>query len=303
MFIKLPESKSNSSTFSFFRAVRLRAELVRLLAGLTISCGIGYMAWRRGSLSESGVAGAVLTGTISTGAGGYTHAAMLVGFFASSTILPKALRETGNTRFDAVIAKGGRRDFWQVLANGGVATVLALTGLAPTRTLGYLGALAAVNGDTWATEIGKTSPGLPRHVLTGHPIEPGTSGGVSMRGTLASVAGGAAIGAVAAMGSTIDGRFTGSRSILLLSGTVAGGFGSLVDSILGATVQERRWCPVCRAHTERTIHTCGTPTEHSGGFPGVTNDVINLACSLSGAAVGTLIGRIWTELDQSPAVE
>lgn len=267
----------------------------RALVGFWLSSAIGYLAWRRGSLSESGALGAILTGTLTASAGSYTHAAMLVGFFAGSTVLPKLVRPKNSDRFDAIAAKGGRRDLWQVLANGGISTALAIGPKSATLDLGYLGALAAVNGDTWATEIGKTSPVLPRHVLSGQQLEPGISGGISLRGTLGSLAGGAFIGGIAAAGATFEARFTSRTSTLLATGAVAGGLGSLVDSILGATVQERRWCPRCQMYTERVDHTCGTTTQFVGGVPGVSNDVVNLGCSLAGAAIGMLIGRYLSE--------
>lgn len=289
--LKLYDSINGMDDTSAGGSVEFRDSITCILTGLAVSGGIGYLAWKRGSLSGSGVTGALLTGTLTTAGGGYTQGAMLVGFFGSSTILPKLVRGAYDKRFDAVVVKGGRRDLRQVLANGGVATALVLRGRSQVNDLGYLGALAAVNGDTWATEIGKTSPQPPRHILTGRQIEPGLSGGVSLRGTLASIAGGAFIGAIAATGSTIDGRFTNSRSAMLLCGAVAGGLGSLADSVLGATVQERRWCPACQSHTERDPHTCGTETELSGGIPGVSNDVVNLVCSQAGAAIGILTGR------------
>ncbi len=275
----------------------------RALVGLGLSSAIGYLAWRRGSLSESGALGAILTGTFTTSAGSYTHAAMLVGFFAGSTVLPKLVRPHDSDRFDAIAAKGGRRDLWQVLANGGVATVLVIAPKSSAMDLGYLAALAAVNGDTWATEIGKTSQVPPRHVLTGKQLEPGISGGISLRGTLGSIAGGAFVGAIAAAGRSFEPRFTAKPSTLLATGAVAGGLGSLVDSILGATVQERRWCPQCRMYTERLEHTCGTATRIVGGVPGVSNDVVNLGCSLAGAAIGMLIGRYLSDESRLPAVE
>jgi uncharacterized protein (TIGR00297 family) len=273
---------------------RLSAAL-RLITGLGLSSLIGVIGWKRGSLSRSGLGGAMLTGTVTMAAGGYTHAAMLVGFFVSSTLLPKVLRASDTDRFDAVAAKGGQRDLWQVLANGGVSTLLTVVPTSPGSQLGYIGALAAVNGDTWATEIGKTSPQLPRHILSGRLLEPGMSGGVSIRGTLGSVAGGGFVSMTSVVGQLVSQRRAINPARALTTGLVAGAVGSLVDSILGATVQERRWCPTCNAYTERTIHPCGTQTDHAGGIPGVSNDLVNLGCSLTGAAIGLLISRYWRD--------
>ena len=43
----------------------------RLLLGLLFSTGVGLLAYRRRSLSRSGVAGAMITGTTTVGLGGW----------------------------------------------------------------------------------------------------------------------------------------------------------------------------------------------------------------------------------------
>lgn len=47
-----------------------------------------------------------------------------------------------------------------------------------------LGALAAATADTWATEIGAFSPRNPRHILSFQEVTKGSSGGVTLLGTL-----------------------------------------------------------------------------------------------------------------------
>ncbi len=91
----------------------------RLLGGLLLSLGIGLYARRRGSLSNGGVLGAVVVGTLVFGLGGWVRAALVVAFFASSTLLSH-LGERRKARFAEKFAKGSRRDLWQTLANGGV---------------------------------------------------------------------------------------------------------------------------------------------------------------------------------------
>ena len=73
------------------------------------------------------------------------------------------------------------------------------------------------------------------------------------------------------------------------TGAVAGGIGgSLIDSVLGATLQRRRWCTMCNVGTERAVHDCGSATLPAGGIPWLGNDLVNLCCSAAGALLGYL---------------
>src|SRR5262249_35564164 len=121
----------------------------RLLLGLLVSTAISLFAYRRHSLSRSGVAGAVVTGTTTFSLGGWNWGLSLIFFFVSSSILSHFReREKAATAADK-FSKGSRRDLGQVAANGGTATLLALGyGLARTHALretlqaGYVGSLA-----------------------------------------------------------------------------------------------------------------------------------------------------------------
>lgn len=253
----------------------------RLTAGVILAGGIALAGWRAGALTGGGALAAVGVGAAVFGAGGRRFVPPMLGFFGLSS----ALSHLGTERKRAlaeVAAKGERRDAGQVLANGGVPALLALASAAGGRDVfsGYLGALAAVNADTWSTELGGLSRRAPRSLATGKLVAPGTSGGVTALGLAGALAGGAVVGAL--------GRRTW-RSVLL--GTLAGLAGSLVDSLLGATVQRVSWCPVCGKETERAVHGCGTPTEYRRGYPWLDNDRVNLLASLSGALAGCALSR------------
>lgn len=257
-----------------------------LLAGLAASGAVGLLAYRRGALSRGGAAGAMLTGTTIFAGGGVVPSALLLSFFVSSSALSHWRK--GRKAAVAVVeaAKGERRDFGQTIANGGAAAALVVLGRLRPGTPwlpALVGALAAVNADTWATEIGLLSRGTPRLVTTLRPVAPGTSGGMTPLGTGAAALGAALIGGVAAAGSRRPG--------LLPLGVAAGVAGSLADSLLGATVQARYHCPRCDVATERTIHRCGTAATLVGGWRRVDNDAVNLAASLAGALVGWGWGR------------
>ncbi len=149
----------------------------------------------------------------------------------------------------------------------------------------YAGAMAAVNADTWATELGVLNPSRPRLITNRQPVDPGTSGGISLYGTLASLGGAALIGLVGAAFSP-----AGARLPLILAASLGGLCGSLFDSLLGATVQAIYYCPECDKETERhPIHICGTETTQIRGWAWLNNDLVNLLASVLGAGIAGVI--------------
>jgi uncharacterized protein (TIGR00297 family) len=177
--------------------------------------------------------------------------------------LPKRKSEV-NEKF----SKGSQRDAGQVLANGSIGALLVVAAfLFPQSSwlwIAYTGAMAAVNADTWATELGVLSKRAPRLISSGRRVEIGTSGGVSLAGYLAALAAAALIGLTAAL-------FSPSLPFLIVViVSVLGGLaGSTLDSLLGATLQAIYWCPQCQKETERhPKHTCGTETSGCEACPG-----------------------------------
>jgi uncharacterized membrane protein len=103
---------------------------------------------------------------------------------------------------------------------------------------------------------------------------------VSVAGTIAMLAGALVI-ALAARSLAL--------SDALAAVAMGGAAGAVADSLIGATLQERRWCDACARETERRVHDCGTPTRLAGGLAAVDNDVVNLLATLVGAVVSALL--------------
>ncbi len=269
--------------------------LLQLALGFIFAAVIALAAKRARSLSKSGAIGALVTGTLIFGLGGWQWAVLLLGFFISSSLLTRLFgrrKASLNEKFD----KGGVRDSGQVLANGGVAAVFAsLHFFFPQATwtwLGFAASMAAVNADTWATELGVLNPSLPRLITTWKPVERGTSGGISLGGTLAAAGGAGLIALLAAVCTPSLKILPASFSLLWLVGgiTLAGLAGALFDSLLGATVQAIYLCPQCRKETEKhPRHSCGMQTTRLRGWRWLNNDLVNLGCALMGAVVGMLL--------------
>jgi uncharacterized protein (TIGR00297 family) len=273
-----------------------------LLLGFLLSSGIGIMAYKRKSLSRSGVVGATATGTTIFGMGGWRFALTVIFFFVSSSLWSHfRAQDKAQTAADK-FSKGAQRDLAQVAANGGVATLMAL-GYGSSRAAavraafqaGYIGALATATADTWATELGVLSPHAPRLITSGKPIPPGSSGGITLLGTTAAAAGSLGLGLFYWLLHPRHRPALQFSCIALISGLA----GSFFDSYLGATIQSMRYCPHCQKETERHQHNCGTATTPLRGVPWLNNDGVNLLSNAFGALVAIVL-HLLTRKEQEP---
>ncbi len=271
---------------------------LNLFIGAVFAGAIAAFALRAHALTRGGALAAFAVGTLTYASGTVGFTLVLLAFFLPSVLLSRL----GKSRKAALvdIGKGGARDAWQVLANGGVATGCALAWVVTHDlrwALAFAGAYAAATADTWATEIGTLAPSPPRSILTFRPLPTGMSGGVTTRGTLAEVAGALWIGIVASpaivwafANAMIDAGWSiayvhwSRAAALLIVVSVAGIIGATIDSLLGATLQELRRCDTCDRVTETNPHVCGSPTHLVRGVPGISNDAVNFAASLTGGA-------------------
>jgi uncharacterized protein (TIGR00297 family) len=275
-------------------AVRLTgvaSELGRWAGACLMAGTIAGAARRARALTATGAVAATATGAMVMARGGLPAAAALVVFFVTSSALSRFKARAKARRGVIVQAKGGERDARQVLANGGVAAAcLALAGVRGSG--GFLGALGAAGADTWATELGLLATHPPRLLTTWRPVAPGTSGGVTLQGSLAGAAGAVAVGAAWTLVQGWRTRAWESVGGAVAVAGVAGTLGAFVDSALGATVQAGYRCPACGQAVETPVHApCGRPAILVRGWPWVDNDVVNALATTAGALAGMVLGR------------
>ncbi|KAF2304581.1 hypothetical protein GH714_034002 [Hevea brasiliensis] len=222
--------------------------------------------------------------------------AILLAFSFSSSEITK-VGEEKKRRIDADFKEGGQRNWIQVLFNSGMSTVLAvvfwkLSGLQDkcldtkestviTSLIGgIIGHYSCSNGDTWSSELGVLSDAQPRLITTFKPVRKGTNGGVTMVGLVAAAAAGSVIG----LTFVLFGFFTRSceydvalKQILVIPlAAMAGLCGSLIDSLLGATLQFSGFCTV----RNKVVGKPGPTVKKISGLNFLDNNAVNLVSIL-----------------------
>jgi uncharacterized protein (TIGR00297 family) len=212
----------------------LSISVVMLGEALAANVVVAVAGYAARTVSAAGaIVGAVIGIAIFVSLGWQGWVLLLVTFLAASTA-----SRTGLARKQALgiaEAREGRRGPGNAIANTGVAAIAAvLAGLdvhPRAATFAFVAALAAAGSDTIASEIGKAYGRRTFLLTTFGRVPPGTSGALSVEGTIAGLLGAALLGGVAiALG------LLAASSLLLV--VVSATIGSLVESWLGATLEE-----------------------------------------------------------------
>ena len=149
------------------------------------------------------------------------------------------------------------RGSWNVMANGGMAMLMALLG-GPQGLYGFVGAVSTATSDTVASEIGVLSKKPPRLITTFRKVKTGSEGAVSSLGTIFDFM-------AALLGGIIYLYLVGSQKIILVS-VIAGLGGQFMDSYLGALIENK--------------------------IPGFGNSMTNFIATAFGAVFGMVLGTI-----------
>ncbi|KAG9459366.1 hypothetical protein H6P81_003874 [Aristolochia fimbriata] len=270
--------------------------LIRASVSLFVSFLIAFRAFRKKSLDRSGAFMGFIVMTIHIAAS-FRLGALLLAFFFTSSKLTKVGEEKKRT-IEADFKEGGQRNWLQVLANSGIATVLVVavgiltnwkdpclnskeSAFVTALVGGIIGHYACCNGDTWSSELGMLSQEQPRLITTFKPVRKGTNGAVTKTGLLAAAAAGSVIGLtfllfglVTANCSTSD--VTIKQLLVLPLATVAGLCGSLIDSLLGATLEFSGFCTV----RNKIVSKRGPTVRKISGVDVLDNNAVNLVSIL-----------------------
>ncbi len=255
--------------------------LTSVLVALLMSVG-GYA---KRSLSLSGAVAAFFIGLV-TFLASVRCGVLLIAFFVSSSVVTRVGKWRKREIEGEAFVHGGGRTMVQAVSNA-PATVLCVAmllrggGEAPRLVRAYLAQLAAMQGDTWSSELGVLGLGQPLLITTLRRVPAGTNGAVSLLGFAGALGGGAIMGTALA---AADWFISGTASLATVGTAISFALlGSVVDSVLGATLQYSGF------DGKRVVEHPGPSVRHICGRELLDNHQINLLASLIMMGAGLLL--------------
>ncbi|CAA7397216.1 unnamed protein product [Spirodela intermedia] len=276
-------------------AAEVTGVLIRSVVAVILSSLITLRAVRRKSLDRSGAAAGFVVLAIHIAAG-YRFGALILAFFFTSSQATRLGTEV-KRRLEDDFKEGGQRNWVQVLANSTIATFLVLIvgtlthwqasclDARESRTVtglvgGIIGHYACCNGDTWSSELGILSNAQPRLITTFKKVQRGTNGGVTLQGLFAAAVGGGIIGLAYVVTGFLTARCSSEallRQLLVIPvATAAGLSGSVIDSLLGATLQFSGFCSI----RQKVVGRPGPSVKRISGMSILDNDAVNFVSVL-----------------------
>jgi uncharacterized protein (TIGR00297 family) len=177
----------------------------------------------------------------------------------------------------AAEAREGKRGIANVAANLFVPALCCLiypaSGGNPALLMAFAGALVAAFADTASSEIGALAHGEPKLITNFKAVPHGTNGAVTGLGFAAAVGACLTLSGIAWWNGFLEQQlsangFSSSQGLAACGIlTLAGLLGTVIDSVLGATIEDR--------------------------IPGVGKGVVNFACTLTGALTSGLLTHLF----------
>ena len=220
-------------TITLFFDLEFTYDATMLALAVVVCAGFAYFAYRAKTVDASGVFAAVLFGIILITFAGVPWFLVVISFFILGSFFTK-YRYAEKVFLGVEQEKSGRRGYMNAFANALVgvagAILFGLTGNEIFTAL-FLGCIATATADTLASEIGVTG-GTPYLITTLRPVPAGTNGGVTVLGELACLFGALIICGIAFLLEV-------APWYVCLIGIAAGVFGTNMDSLIGALIENK----------------------------------------------------------------
>ncbi|KAJ6647331.1 Transmembrane protein [Pseudolycoriella hygida] len=284
---------------------------MRWLFSVLVPLMLMLYGWKRKGVNKSGAAFGLIIAIILSIASHAFLASLATFYFSSSRATKFGSKKKQKIESDF---KGGegQRNWIQVLCNAGFAAQLALFYMldcgSGERTIdfikqyrsswlgiGIMSSFACSNGDTWASELGTVvGSGDPFLITTRKRVPRGTNGGVSYPGLIFSFLGGLSIGLAYYLTVlyTVESHLLSSSARqwpIVLFGGIAGIIGSLIDSVIGATLQYSG-----QDKSGRIVERPGQNVIYISGYRILDNHSVNLISTiLTGIIMPSVAYRFW----------
>ncbi len=227
------EALGVAMTMFLFEEINFQVNLTILVVAAVIAFGFGYSSYRLRVADVSGLFSGAMIGIILIVFAGVQWFLIMLTFFIIGAGATR-YRYADKEKLGVAQEHAGVRGYFNVFANGLVATGAAIlygvTGNPGFAAL-FMGSVASAAADTAASEIGVTGK-TPYLITTLRPVPRGTNGGVTLRGEVAAVIASVIVAAVALILGVADPRMAAAT-------VVAGFVGTNVDSLVGATLENR----------------------------------------------------------------
>lgn len=212
------------------------SQYIILLVVLTLGALISI--WTRKLTLIAGITGILLGLLIFIGTGWL--GLLLMAFFFLLGTLATAWKRQKKEAWKIAERNEGRRSASQVLANGGMAGLLALLAIiypdkADIFTLMVAGAFSSATADTLSSELGSLYGSRFYNVLNFRKDKRGLDGVISLEGTLIGIAGSFLVSMITSIGY--------GWGPYMLWIVIAGTVGNLTDSLLGAALERKGLLP------------------------------------------------------------
>lgn len=281
-------------------------DLPSMARAVAIAATMAFRGHARRSLTPSGSIAAFAVGFLSLSCGSRGGFLLLL-FYAVATKATK-YKSRAKSKLDHSASDSSCRGHGQVLACSalGVAVQLAhvyyygaersidfVESPGPSSLACALVAHHATSlADTLSSELGMLSKTKPVLITNpGRTVPHGTNGGVTLFGTGCGALGGLIIGIGATLLDTMTGLRVQTMSYIVF-GTAFGVMGSLVDSLMGATLQVTHFDPVKKVVCNNIIGET-TPigkVVRISGMDVLTNAQVNVASIIVTSAAGAVVG-------------
>lgn len=220
-------------TITLFFDLEFTYNTTMLALAIVVCAAFAYFTYRAKTVDASGVFAAVLFGIILITFAGVPWFLVVISFFILGSFFTK-YRYAEKVFLGVEQGKNGRRGYMNAFANALVAVagaiLFGITGNEIFAAL-FLGCIATATADTLASEIGVTG-GTPYMITTLRPVPAGTNGGITVLGELAGLFGAVIICGLAFVLEV-------APWYVCLIGVAAGFFGTNMDSLIGALIENK----------------------------------------------------------------